>query len=117
MSRSAISSTVTLHPRWRAANRPSFGAPPADAGNSSYGTGALHIPAQPAPIPQPNFLFEEGYDESFRRSWGERLTYHVGAAYLAGLLGGFAPSAFEDDGVLALQALALVAVALLAGLF
>ena len=36
---------------------------------------------------------------------------------LAGFLGGFAPSAFEDDGVLALQALALVAVALLAGLF
>lgn len=34
--------------------------------------------------PQPDFLFDENYDESFRRSWGERLTYHVGAAYSAG---------------------------------
>lgn len=32
----------------------------------------------------PDFLFEENFDESYRRSWGERLTYHVGCAYLVG---------------------------------
>lgn len=32
----------------------------------------------------PDFLFPENYDETFRRSWGERLTYHVGSAYLIG---------------------------------
>lgn len=42
----------------------------------------LNIPS--AKPPQPDFLYDENYDESFRRSWGERLTYHVGAAYSAG---------------------------------
>jgi import inner membrane translocase subunit TIM23 len=33
----------------------------------------------------PDFLFPESdYDEQFRRSWGERLTYHVGSSYLVG---------------------------------
>jgi len=63
---------------------PSFGG----ASNDTYGSGALHIPTEPAPIPTPDFLFEESYDESFRRSWGERLTYHCGAAYIVGLFGG-----------------------------
>lgn len=44
----------------------------------------LNIPSAKAKPPQPDFLFDENYDESFRRSWGERLTYHVGAAYSAG---------------------------------
>ena len=64
---------------------PSFGRA---AATEAYGSGSLHIPNQPAPIPTPNFLFEESYDESYRRSWGERLTYHVGSAYLVGLLAG-----------------------------
>lgn len=64
---------------------PSFGA---SAAADAYGSGSLHLPTQPAPIPTPDFLFEDSYDESYRRSWGERLTYHVGAAYLVGLMGG-----------------------------
>lgn len=70
---------------------PSFGSVfggSAAASGDSYGSGSLHIPDQPAPIPTPDFLFSEGYDESFRRSWGERLTYHVGVAYLGGLMYG-----------------------------
>ena len=69
---------------------PSFGAMTgsSSASEGSYGGGDFHIPAAPAPIPQPDFLFETDYDEKFRRSWGERLTYHVGVAYLAGLTGG-----------------------------
>jgi import inner membrane translocase subunit TIM23 len=33
----------------------------------------------------PDFLFPENFDTGFRRSWGERLTFHIGAAYLVGL--------------------------------
>ena len=36
------------------------------------------------PSATPDFLFEDSYDQNFRRSWGERLTYHVGGAYLIG---------------------------------
>jgi len=68
-----------------AASLPGFGAA---AAADAYGSGGLHLPSQPAPIPTPDFLFEESYDEAYRRSWGERLTYHVGAAYLVGLVGG-----------------------------
>ena len=32
----------------------------------------------------PDYLFETDVDPSFRRSWGERLTFHVGGAYLLG---------------------------------
>lgn len=32
----------------------------------------------------PDYLFETDLDPSFRRSWGERLTFHVGGAYLVG---------------------------------
>ena len=32
----------------------------------------------------PDYLFETDFDESFRRSWGERLTFHTGGAYLVG---------------------------------
>ena len=32
----------------------------------------------------PDYLFAENYDAGFRRSWGERLTFHIGSAYLAG---------------------------------
>ena len=62
---------------------PSFGG-----ASESYGSGDYHLPATAAPIPTPNFLFEDSYDAGFRRSWGERLTYHVGCAYLGGLVGG-----------------------------
>lgn len=34
--------------------------------------------------PQPDYLFSENYDASYRRTWGERLTFHAGSAYLAG---------------------------------
>mmetsp|Transcript_25277 Transcript_25277/g.51351 ORF Transcript_25277/g.51351 Transcript_25277/m.51351 type:complete len:204 (-) Transcript_25277:199-810(-) len=36
----------------------------------------------------PDYLFAENYDAAFRRSWGERLTFHIGSAYLAGLTTG-----------------------------
>lgn len=39
------------------------------------------LPPQEA---SPDFLFPENFDESFRRSWGERLTFHAGGAYLVG---------------------------------
>ena len=32
----------------------------------------------------PDYLFAENYDTAYRRSWGERLTFHIGAAYLVG---------------------------------
>ena len=32
----------------------------------------------------PDYLFDSDYDEGFRRSWGERLTYHTGSAYCIG---------------------------------
>ena len=32
----------------------------------------------------PDYLFAENYDAAYRRSWGERLTFHIGSAYLAG---------------------------------
>jgi len=66
---------------------PSFGGG-SGGGGESYGSGSFHIPDQPAPIPTPNFLFEESYDTNYRRSWGERLTYHCGAAYLVGFTAG-----------------------------
>jgi len=36
----------------------------------------------------PDYLFAENYDAAYRRSWGERLTFHIGSAYLAGLTTG-----------------------------
>lgn len=48
------------------------------------GGGGLFLPANPVPAAQPDFLFPENYEESYRRSWGERLTFHIGASYLAG---------------------------------
>jgi len=50
--------------------------------------GDLYLPSKPAPLPQPDYLFEENYQEDYRRSWGERLTFHIGGAYLAGLTTG-----------------------------
>ena len=32
----------------------------------------------------PDYLSAENYDAAYRRSWGERLTFHIGSAYLAG---------------------------------
>lgn len=55
-------------------------------GSSNQG-GLMRMP-QPAQPAQPDFLFDDNYDSSFRRSWGERLTYHVGWAYLLGFTGG-----------------------------
>lgn len=48
---------------------------------------ALSLPPQANPglTVQPDFLFPENYEENYRRSWGERLTFHIGTAYLAGL--------------------------------
>ena len=37
-----------------------------------------------APLQQPDFLFEETADAMYRRSWGDRLTYHIGVGYLVG---------------------------------
>eukprot|EP00316_Scyphosphaera_apsteinii_P017805 CAMPEP_0119307478 /NCGR_PEP_ID=MMETSP1333-20130426/7960_1 /TAXON_ID=418940 /ORGANISM="Scyphosphaera apsteinii, Strain RCC1455" /LENGTH=192 /DNA_ID=CAMNT_0007311031 /DNA_START=89 /DNA_END=667 /DNA_ORIENTATION=+ len=36
----------------------------------------------------PDFLFPENFDSDYRRSWGDRLTYHIGVGYLAGLTAG-----------------------------
>eukprot|EP00962_Isochrysis_galbana_P048942 scaffold20575_cov93-Isochrysis_galbana.AAC.3 len=33
---------------------------------------------------QPDFLFPETADDKYRRSWGDRLTYHIGLGYLTG---------------------------------
>lgn len=47
------------------------------------------LPPSALAPPAPDFLFPEtDFDESYRRSWGERLTFHIGAAYLVGLTGG-----------------------------
>lgn len=45
------------------------------------------MPQQPQE-PQPEFLFPENFDTGFRRSWGERLVYHIGCAYLVGMTAG-----------------------------
>lgn len=46
---------------------------------SSWGVGA------PTPGAQtPDFLFPETADSQYRRSWGDRLTYHIGMGYLIG---------------------------------
>lgn len=45
----------------------------------------LFLPEVSQPQETPDFLFPENFDTGFRRSWGERLTYHSGVAYLAGL--------------------------------
>lgn len=55
---------------------------------SASGADDLFLNVSSEPAAQPDFLFEESYDQSFRRSWGERLTYHVGCAYSTGLLFG-----------------------------
>jgi len=63
--------------------QPTFG------GFGSSTTDDLHLNASSSePLPTPDFLFPESFDEKFRRSWGERLTFHVGSAYLVGLVGG-----------------------------
>jgi len=36
------------------------------------------------PNSQPDFLFQETADPKYRRSWGDRLTYHIGLGYLTG---------------------------------
>ena len=46
--------------------------------------------APPPQLKQPDYLFPENFDQNFRRSWGERLTFHIGSAYLAGLTCGTA---------------------------
>lgn len=54
-------------------------------------TGSTRTRAVPKGIggaDQPDFLFDENYDTSFRRSWGERLTFHAGSAYLLGMMAG-----------------------------
>ncbi len=45
-------------------------------------------PALSAPTLSPDFLLPENYDNKFRRSWGERLVYHIGVGYLIGLAAG-----------------------------
>ena len=46
--------------------------------------------APPPQLKQPDYLFPENFDQNFRRSWGERVTFHIGSAYLAGLTCGTA---------------------------
>ena len=48
--------------------------------------GATRATAPPG-APTPEFLFPENYDSGFRRSWGDRLTYHIGLGYLTGVSG------------------------------
>ena len=66
-----------------AASGSSLPPPPIPSGNSSAAADDLFLLPK-EPVPQPDFLFAENYDESYRRSWGERLTYHVGCAYSIG---------------------------------
>jgi len=62
-------------------------APPPTLPSSANPAATVQI-ARPS-ASQPDFLFPESdYDQTFRRSWGERLTYHAGTAYLIGLTGG-----------------------------
>ena len=44
----------------------------------------LFLNVSTAPAATPDYLFEENYDENFRRGFGERLTYHVGGMYSIG---------------------------------
>merc|ERR1712086_775337 len=37
---------------------------------------------------QPDYIFEEHYDPSFRKGWGEILTYYTGMAYCVGGVSG-----------------------------
>lgn len=57
---------------------------PAIALNAVQGAVSRSSPAAATP----DFLFPENYDQSFRRSWGDRLTYHIGLGYLVGLTAG-----------------------------
>ena len=41
-----------------------------------------------APTLKPDYLFPENYDQKFRRTWGDRLIYHIGCGYLLGLTAG-----------------------------
>ena len=67
-----------------------------DSSPLAPGLGAsFSLPPPQAPQIQPDFLFPENFDESYRRSWGERLTFHVGSAYLAGLSSGSAVGLVE----------------------
>ena len=58
---------------------PVLGAPVLGGG---WGMGPT-LPTVPVES-QPDYLFAENYDAAYRRSWGERLTFHIGAAYLSG---------------------------------
>jgi len=48
----------------------------------------LFLNVSTAPAATPDYLFEENYDENFRRGFGERLTYHVGGMYSIGFVFG-----------------------------
>ena len=62
------------------------GAVPPPTGGLGPAFGGLTFPAgaNPGPTVQPDFLFPENFEEDYRRSWGERLTFHIGSAYLTG---------------------------------
>lgn len=73
-----------------ASNEAVWGTDTGTSTSSSSG-GQVSLPpgfsSQPLLPPQgasPDFLFPENFDETFRRSWGERLTFHAGSAYLSG---------------------------------
>ena len=53
---------------------------PAIALNAAQGAVTAGVPGAATP----DFLFPENYDTTFRRSWGDRLTYHIGLGYLVG---------------------------------
>lgn len=64
------------------------GMPTLPAGSGWAATEQLRLPAAGARAQEPDFLYPENYDTTFRRTWGERLTFHVGSAYLVGLTAG-----------------------------
>uniref|UniRef100_A0A7S3TJ48 Mitochondrial import inner membrane translocase subunit TIM23 n=1 Tax=Strombidinopsis acuminata TaxID=141414 RepID=A0A7S3TJ48_9SPIT len=55
----------------------------------AFGAGwSMPAPGAVPSAAQPDFLFPESADDKYRRSWGERLTYHIGLGYLTGLVAG-----------------------------
>jgi len=66
----------------------SSSVPSLPPGGGWAATEQLQLPKGVASSEQPDFLFPENYDTDFRRSWGERLTFHAGSAYLVGMLTG-----------------------------
>ena len=79
-------------------------SPPPASSLPSFGGFTLPPPEPAVPAAaQPDYLFTENYDAAYRRSWGERLTFHIGAAYLAGAPAATALCAAAGSGLWALS--------------